>query len=80
MKNEYDMKDLGEVQTIIGWQVIRDLKAKTLKIDKSTFIQDLFKSKNMSDYNFVSIPMKAGCFIKMTEYKDYEKTEIKPYQ
>lgn len=76
---EYNMKDLGEVCTIIGWQVIRDLKAETLKIDQSAFIQDLLESENITDYNSVNIPMKAGCFIKMSEHNDYEEVEIKLY-
>lgn len=80
IKREYDVKDLGDVQTIIGWQVTWDLKAKTLKIDQSAFIRDLFESENMSDCNFVSIPMKTGCFIKMSEHDDDEEAEIKPYQ
>lgn len=60
---ECNVKDLGEVCTIIGWQVIRDLKAETLKIDQSAFIQDLLENENITDDNSVNIPMKAGCFI-----------------
>lgn len=33
IKNKYNMKNLREVQIIIGWQVTKNLKAKTLKID-----------------------------------------------
>lgn len=32
---EDNVKDLGEVKTIIGWQVTRDIKAGTLKIDQA---------------------------------------------
>ena len=32
LKNEYNVKDLGEVKTIIGWQVTRNWDAATLKI------------------------------------------------
>ena len=34
LKNEYNVKDLGEVKTIIGWQVTRNWNAATLKIDQ----------------------------------------------
>lgn len=31
--NKYDMKDLRKVKTIIGWQIMRDIAAGTMKID-----------------------------------------------
>lgn len=34
----------------------------------------------MNNFNSVNIPMKTSYFIKMTEYNNYEKAEIKPYQ
>ena len=38
LAREYDTKDLGEVKTIIGWQIERDTAASTMKIHQSTFI------------------------------------------
>lgn len=60
---KYNMKDLEEIYIIIGWQVTKDLKAGTLKIDQSTFIRNLLKNKNMTDGNSVNIPMITGYFI-----------------
>ncbi len=80
ISNEYNVKDLGEVRTIIGWQFTRDRTARTLKINQSSFTQDLIESENITDCNSVSIPMKACCFIEMSEPGDYEKVDIKPYQ
>ena len=80
ISNEYNIKDLGEVKTIIRWQVTRDLRAGMLKIDQSVFIHDLLESENMTEYNAVAILMKAGCFIEMQEADDYEEVEIKTYQ
>lgn len=54
--------------------------AGTLKIDQSLFIRDYIKSENMTDCNLVSIPMKAGYFIEMSEPGDYKEADIKPYQ
>ncbi len=51
-----------------------------MKIDQSAFIRDLLESENMTDCNSVSIPIKAGCFIEMSEHNDYKEVEIKPYQ
>lgn len=32
LAKEYDVKDLGEVKTMIGWQITRDTAAHTMKI------------------------------------------------
>lgn len=33
LKNDYNVKEMQEVKTIIGWQVIQNLEIGTLKID-----------------------------------------------
>ena len=80
LKNEYNVNDLGELETIIGWQIMRDPFTQTLKIDQSSFIRDLVIEKNLTNCNSNIIPMKAGSAIEMIEHNDYEDTEIKPYQ
>ena len=80
LKNEYNVNDLGELETIIGWQIMRDPFTQTLKIDQSSFIRDLVIEKNLTNCNSNIIPMKAGSAIEMIEHDDYEDTEIKPYQ
>lgn len=77
IKNEYNVKDLGNVKTIIGWQVTRNWDAGTLKIDQSAFIRDLLEEENLTDCNSVNIPMKAGSFIEMLEDDDYEEADLK---
>lgn len=76
---EYKGKNLREIQMIIRWQITRDLEARTLKIDQSIFIQDLLKSENMTNCNFINIPIKISYFIKMSKYNDYEESKIKSY-
>lgn len=71
---------MSKVKTIIGWQVIRDMKARILKIDQSAFIQDLIEEEGLSSCNSTNIPMKAGNFINMQEEDDYEETNLKAYQ
>ncbi len=60
---EYDTKDLGEVKTIIRWQIHQDLVAGIMKIDQSAFVRDLVIKKRLTDYNANVIPMKAGSSI-----------------
>ena len=38
LSNAYNVKDLGEVNTIIRWQITRDFVAQTMKIDYSASI------------------------------------------
>lgn len=59
LAKEYEMKDLGEVKTIIGWQITRDTAARTMKIDQSAFIRDLDIEKILTECNANVIPMKA---------------------
>lgn len=76
----YNVKNLEKVNTMIDWQVIRNTKASTLKINQFIFIRDLLKNKNLSDCNFVNISMKASNIIKMNNLDDYMETNIKVYQ
>ena len=80
LANEYEVKDLGEARTIIGWNITRDLAKKTLKVDQSSFIRDLLEEEGLTDCNAPNIPMKAGSFIEMTETNGYEEADLVTYQ
>ncbi len=69
--NEYNVKDLGEVETIIGWQITRDPSTETLKIDQSSFILDLVIEESLTNCNSNIIFMNAGSAIEMIEHDDY---------
>ena len=58
--NEFNMKDLGEAKKIIGWEITRDLKADTLKIDQKEYIQDFLKSRGMTSCHPTVLLVKAG--------------------
>ncbi len=73
---EYEMKDLREVKFIIGWQIMRDLVAHTMKINQSAFIRDLVIEKGLTDCNANVIPMKAESAIEMSDLENYEETEL----
>lgn len=67
------MKDLGKVKTIIGWQIIRDLVIKSLKVSQSAYIRDLLKEENPTNCNTPTTPIKAGSTIKINKPNDYDK-------
>lgn len=78
LQEEYNVKELGEVKTIISWQITRS--PSTLKIDQSAFIRDLVEEEGMRDCNPVNTPMKTGNFIEMQGEDDYEEVDLKVYQ
>ena len=80
LAREYDTKDLGEIKTIIGWQIERDTAASTMKIHQSAFIRDLVIEKGLIDCNANVIPMKADSSIKMSDPEDYEEANVHTYQ
>lgn len=51
LAKEYVVKDLGEVKTIMGWQITRDLSTQTMEIDQSAFIRDLITEEGLTECN-----------------------------
>ena len=80
LAGEYDTKDLGEVKTIIGWQIERDTAANMMKIHQSAFIRDLVIKEGLTNYNANVIPIKAGSSIEMSEPEDYKEVNLHMYQ
>lgn len=74
------MKDLREVKIIIGWQIIRNLSMKTIRISSLAYIKDLLKDKNLINYNTLTILMKASSFIEINKLDNYNKTNLSDYQ
>lgn len=77
LNNKYNVKDFKEVKITISQQVTWNQNIKTLKIDQSAFIQNLYKKKNPINGNTINILMKAENFIKMIKDNDYKKTDLK---
>ena len=78
--NAYNVKDLGKVKTIIGWQITRDLIAQTIKINQSAFIQDLVIEENLFDCNANVVPMKIKSAINMSDVDVYKEEDLHTYQ
>lgn len=78
--NKYNIKHFRKVSITIKWQITKELKSRILKIVQSVFIHNLFKNKNIIDYNIIVILIKMGCFIKMQKTNNYKEVEIKIYK
>ena len=77
---EFNMKDLGEVKTVIGWEITRDLAIGTLKIDQKGYIQDLLESEGMTFCHPTVLPVKAGSTLFLDQADDYQQAELIAYQ
>ena len=80
LSKKYDMKNLGEVKTIIGWQITRNLSTRTIRVSQLAYIRDLLEEENLTNCNAPTIPMKAGSFIEMNEPDDYDEANLGDYQ
>ena len=76
---KYSMKDLGEVKTIIGWEIIRDLAAGTLKIDQKRYIQDLLESEGMTLCHLTILPVKTGSTFLLDQIGDHQQADVTMY-
>ena len=78
----YKIKDLGEVSKILGVQVIRNRKNRTITLDQSHYTRDLLSRHGMDKEkaNPISIPLNgydllkpAGPQDKRADQKEYQK-------
>ena len=77
---EFNMKDLGEVKTIIGWEITQDLATVTLKIDQKGYIQDLLESKGMTSCHPTVLPVKAGSNLFLDQAGNHQQADLIAYQ
>ena len=78
--NEFNMKDLGEAKKIIGWEITRDLKVGTLKIDQKQYIRNLLESKGMTSCHPTILLVKSGSTLFLDQTGDYQQANLTEYQ
>ena len=78
--NEFNMKDLGEAKKIIGWEITRELKVGTLKIDQKDYIQDLLESEGMTSCHPTVFLVKAGSTLFLDQAGDHQQANSIEYQ
>lgn len=80
LAKKYNIKNLGKVKIIIGWQISQDTALGTIKIDQSIFFRGFIIKEGLKEWNANGIPIKAGFTINMEESEDYKKTYFSEYQ
>ena len=56
LMNYYKIKDMGDLQMILGMRVVRDREQETIRVDQGLYIDKIFKKFNMQNCQTVSTP------------------------
>ena len=80
LTTQFQMKDLGEAQYVIGIKIIRDKKNKIIALSQENYIDSILSKYNMQDSKKGFTPFRYGINLsqdqcsKTTEKKEYMKT------
>ena len=77
----FDMEDLGEAHFVLGIEITRDRKARTLSISQGAYVTNILDKFGMSDCHPTSTPIEHGlCLSRSTDDNVFDVTRIKQYQ
>ena len=65
LKSEFELKDLGEAGVILGMEIVRDRKSRTLRLTQKSYIQKILKRFNLDGAKPASTPLPSH--IKITK-------------
>ncbi len=57
LSSKFSMKDLGEIQTLLGSAIFYDQKQKLLRVSQQGYIESMLKKFNLEDAKPVSVPL-----------------------
>lgn len=76
----FEMKDLGEIKSILGLKIQRDRTRRTIKISQTEYIKNILKHYNMSECSQkTQTPMNSGTILMKSETGENE-VDQKLYQ
>jgi len=80
LASRYEMSDLGEIQSYLGVDIIRDRPHRTLEINQTVYIQHIVDSFGMRDANPVYTPLRLVRRFTWSSIRPGLYLEIKGYQ
>ena len=80
LHREFEMKNLGEVEVIIGIYIRRNRKARTLLINQSAYINELLEKEGISEYHSALIPMKVSRYGFLLHENQKRRADVNKYQ
>ena len=60
LHKQFDMKDLGEANYILGIKLLRDRKNKLLALSQASYIDKILARFNMKNFKRGSLPFRHG--------------------
>lgn len=78
--DEFKMKDMGEISSVLGIRVTRDRKSGTISLDQANYIVDLLSRFNMSKCNALATPMDANQKLTKKMCPSNEEEAKEPYR
>ena len=77
LRAQFDIKDLGILQSALGLRVRQDLEAGTLTIDQEQYIEAILEEYDMGDCNPVSTPHSGEALTRaMSPQTPQERAEV----
>src|SRR4030095_2212749 len=71
LKEELEMKDLGELEYFLGIQVHRDRKNRQLSISQTSYLNSILERFEMTNSKPVSTPIATGTKLQKATTSDY---------
>ena len=81
LSSQYEMTELGEIQSYLGVNITRDCALHTMEINQTDYIESIVERFGMLNSNPVYTPLPLGCEAHLVKYEDQASAaEIKQYQ
>ena len=74
ISKKYKIRDLGEAETFLGMQIVRDRKKRTLTINQTKYIENMAKRFDLTEAKPVYTPLEP----KISLQKSKDKSELHP--
>ena len=65
--DQFDVKDLGEAKLILGMEITRNRKKRTLTVKQTQYIEELLDTFNMKDAKPIRTPMEPGLVLTLPD-------------
>src|SRR5712671_6335427 len=78
---QYEVTDLGNIESYLGIRILRDRSIKRLTIDQSGYVKDILDCFGMADTNPNHTPLPTGADVHLVKYNGQaSQKDIKHYQ
>lgn len=84
VRKYYEITDLGDISFLLGFEIKRDLKARTISLNQGAYIDSIKKTYLDNDFKPTYVPMAPGATLSSSQSpvapEDIEFMSTKPYR